>query len=178
MKKIVLCMVALLTLGMTAFAQGKGNKVLVAYFSATGTTERVAGMIAEATGGTLYEIEPTTAYTDADLNWRDDSSRSNKELDNPLSRPDVKSPKINIGDYEIVYLGFPIWRYITPRIINTFLECYDFTGKTVIPFATSGGSGISQAEKYLHETYPKIRWGKGKLLNNATKESIKRWINE
>lgn len=171
-------MAAILTLGMTAFAQGKENKVLVAYFSATGTTERVAGMIADATGGTLHKIEPATAYTAADLNWRDDSSRSNKELDNPQSRPTVKSPKINIDDYEIVYLGFPIWRYITPRIINTFLEGYDFTGKTIIPFATSGGSGISQAEKYLHETYPKIRWQTGKLLNRATKEDIKRWINK
>ena len=154
-------------------AQKQSNKTLVTYFSATGTTEKAAKLIVEVTGGTLYEIQPEKEYVTADLDWHDKSSRSSVEMTNAESRPALKSKPENLADYDIIYIGFPIWWNSAPRIINTFIESNDFAGKVVIPFATSGGSSISNAEKKLRETYPDMKWQKGQLLNGATKEDIK-----
>ena len=147
-------------------------KKLVAYFSAIGTTKRVAEMVAEAADADLYEIEPTVPYTKADLNWMDKKSRSSVEMNDPASRPEIAKQVENMDMYDTVLVGFPIWWYVEPKIIDTFLDSYDFAGKTVIPFATSGGSGIENVEKNLQKEYPNINWGKGKLLNG----SVKAWF--
>ena len=133
-------------------------------------------MVAKAAGADLYEIKPKTAYTKADLNWMDKKSRSSVEMADIKSRPALSSKPKNLADYNTVYIGFPIWWDLAPRIINTFIESCDLTGKTIIPFATSGGSSISNAEKELQKTYPTIKWQKGKLLNNASLEDVKQWI--
>ena len=142
-------------------------KTLVAYFSASGVTAGVAKEITRAMGADLYEIRPTVPYTGADLNWMDKKSRSSLEMNDPGSRPAISQPVENMGQYDRVILGFPIWWYVEPRIIDTFLESYDFSGKAVIPFATSGGSGISRAEQSLRAHCPGAIWMKGKLLNHA-----------
>ena len=160
MKRLTFFMVAIMALCLTAIAQKQSSKTLVAYFSATGTTEKAAKVVAEVTGGTLYEIQPAKKYTSADLDWHDKSSRS------------------SVADYDTVYIGFPIWWNLAPRIINTFIESGDFSGKTVILFATSGGSSISNSEKELQKTYSNLKWQKGKLLNGATKEDIKQWTKK
>ena len=154
------------------------KKVLVVYFSATGTTEKAAKLIVEVTGGTLYEIQPEKEYVTADLDWHDKSSRSSVEMSNAKSRPALKSKPENLADYDIIYIGFPIWWNSAPRIINTFIESDDFAGKTIIPFAPSGSSSISNAGKELQETYPGLKWQKGRLLNDATKEDIKKWTKK
>ena len=130
------------------------NKTLVAYFSASGVTARAAREIAEAVGADLYEICPAEPYTDADLNWTDKKSRSTVEMNDTACRPAIAEPVANMEQYDTVFLGFPIWWYVEPRIVDTFLESYDFSGKTVIPFATSGGSGIGKAEKSLQQHCP------------------------
>lgn len=139
---------------------------LVAYFSASGTTRRAANTLAGLTGADIYEIKPQIPYTSDDLNWNNKQSRSSVEMSNPASRPELADTSADISKYNTIYIGFPVWWYVAPTIINTFLESYDFTGKTVIPFATSGGSGIGNCEKNLHEQYPNIRWSLGKLLNS------------
>lgn len=154
----------------------KNDKVLVAYFSATGTTKKVAEKIASATGGTLFEIVPEKAYTTADLNWRDKTSRSSVEMNDSKSRPAVKGKVSGMENYTTIYLGFPIWWDEAPRIINTFIENNDLDDKAVIPFATSGGSGISNAEQELKKAYPEINWKDGKLLNRASEKDITEWI--
>ena len=176
MKRIVLIMTAIIMLCITVNAQEQSNKTLVVYFSATGTTEKAGKLIAEATSGTLYEIQPVKEYVAADLNWHNKSSRSSVEMADIKSRPALSSKPKNLTDYNTVYIGFPIWWDLAPRIINTFIESCDLTGKTIIPFATSGGSSISNAEKELQKTYPTIKWQKGKLLNNASLEDVKQWI--
>ncbi|WP_303014609.1 flavodoxin [uncultured Bacteroides sp.] len=180
MKRMALFVVAVLAVCIAVCAQKSGNsggkKVLVAYFSATGTTEKVARQLAEATGGVLCEIRPVKEYTSADLDWRNKSSRSSVEMADSKSRPAFSADLDNPAGYDTVYIGFPIWWNLAPRIINTFMESYDFTGKTLIPFATSGGSGISNAGKDLRKTYPDMKWQEGKLLNGATEEEIKEWI--
>ena len=140
------------------------NKTLVAYFSASGVTARE---IAEAVGADLYEICPAEPYTDADLNWTDKKSRSTVEMNDTACRPAIAEPVANMEQYDTVFLGFPIWWYVEPRIVDTFLESYDFSGKTVIPFATSGGSGIGKAEKSLQQHCPKASWKRGKLVNSG-----------
>ncbi len=120
------------------------GKVLVAYFSATGTTAKAAKRLADAVHGDLFEIRPAVPYTAADLDWTDKRSRSTVEMQNPASRPEIGSHVDNMAQYDTVFVGFPIWWYVAPTIINTFLEEYDFSGKTVIPFATSGGSGMGR----------------------------------
>ena len=152
------------------------SKKLVAYFSASGITRNVAKLVAEAAGADLYEITTKESYTKADLNWMDKKSRSSVEMADIKSRPALSSKPKNLADYNTVYIGFPIWWDLAPRIINTFIESCDLTGKTIIPFATSGGSSISNAEKELQKTYPTIKWQKGKLLNNASLEDVKQWI--
>ena len=120
-------------------------KTLVAYFSATGTTERAAKALADATGADLFEIEAAELYTAADLNWNNSSSRSSIEMNDDAARPAIAQTVSNMEEYETVFVGFPVWWYVEPRIIDTFLESYDFSGKTIIPFATSGGSGLGEA---------------------------------
>ena len=178
MKIKSMIMVVIMMLCITINAQEQSNKTLVAYFSATGTTEKAAKLIVEVTGGTLYEIQPEKEYVTADLDWHNKSSRSSVEMSNAKSRPTLKSKPENLADYDIIYIGFPIWWDSAPRIINTFIESGDFSGKTVILFATSGGSSISNSEKELQKTYSNLKWQKGKLLNGATKEDIKQWTKK
>ena len=115
------------------------SKKLVAYFSAGGTTKKAAERLAKATGADLFEIKLKVPYSSADLNWMDKKSRSSVEMSDPSSRPEIAEKIPHLADYDTVFLGFPIWWYVAPRIINTFVESYDFTGKTLVPFATSGG---------------------------------------
>ena len=147
------------------------SKRLVAYFSCTGTTAKVAETLAESIGADIFEIEPAVPYTAADLDWRDNTSRSSVEMNDPHSRPAVASKRDNMADYDTVLVGFPIWWYVAPTIVNTFLEKYDFSGKTVISFATSGGSSIANSVKQLKKLYPKIVWGESQLLNGSGKEA-------
>ena len=148
------------------------SKVLVTYFSASGVTAKTANKLAKEVDGDLFEIEPKEKYTSADLNWMDKKSRSSVEMNDPASRPEIAKQVENMDMYDTVLLGFPIGWYVEPKIIDTFLDSYDFAGKTVIPFATSGGSGIENVEKNLQKEYPNINWGKGKLLNG----SVKAWF--
>lgn len=178
MKRIGLFMAAIMMVCMAVNAQKQSNKTLVAYFSATGTTEKAAKQVAEVTGGTLYEIQPAKKYTAADLDWHDKASRSSVEMADAQSRPALSSRPKELTDYDTVYIGFPIWWNLAPRIINSFIESGDFTGKTIIPFATSGSSSISNAEQELQKAYPALKWQKGRLLNGATKEEIKKWTNK
>lgn len=127
-------------------------KKLVAYFSASGTTKRVAEMVAEAADADLYEIEPTVPYTKADLNWMDKNSRSSIEMKDKTSRPEIKPTDAKVADYDEIFIGFPIWWYVAPTIINTFLEAYDFSGKKITLFATSGGSGFGK--QFRNYSYP------------------------
>ena len=175
MKKLALAM-AVMALTLSACGQKNNMKTLVAYFSATGTTETVARDLAQAAGATLYEIKPEVPYTEADLDWRDTTSRSTLEMQDKSSRPAIVQDLKDAGSYDIIYIGFPIWWYTAPTIINTFIEAYDFKGKTVIFFATSGGSGIEGADKQFHEQYPDLRWKAGKLLNGASKADMKAWV--
>ena len=153
------------------------QKTLVAYFSATGTTEAVAERLASVTGGDLWEIEPAEPYTSADLDWTNDNSRSSVEMRDLSSRPAIKQTCGAIASYDTVYIGFPIWWYTAPTIINTFVESHDLTGKTLIIFATSGGSSIDRSLRDLRASYPKLNWKTGKLLNRATETSIRQWVN-
>lgn len=128
------------------------SKKLVAYFSASGTTKRVAEDLARAAGADIYEIEPEVPYTKADLNWMDKQARSTIEMNDHGSRPAIKDTDAKIPEYDTVFVGFPVWWYIAPTIINTFLEKYDFSGKTIILFATSGGSGFGKAVENLRSS--------------------------
>ena len=143
------------------------SKTLVAYFSASGVTARVAKEMAESVGADLYEIRPAEPYTSADLNWMDKKSRSTVEMNDPASRPAIAEPVQDMAQYDTVFVGFPVWWYVEPRIVDTFLESYDFSGKTLIPFATSGGSGIAQAERSLKEHCPAAAWKSGRLLHRG-----------
>ena len=144
------------------------SKTLVAYFSASGVTARAAKQIAEAVGADLYEIRPAEPYTSADLNWMDQSSRSTREMNDPACRPAIGSPVENMAQYDTVFVGFPIWWGVEPRVVDTFLESRDLTGKTVIPFATSGGSGMPYAQRHLQGLYPALRWEQGELVTART----------
>lgn len=154
------------------------KKILVAYFSASKTTEHAAKEIAQAVGADLYEICPDKAYTAADLNWNDKKSRSTVEMNDPACRPKIAGTVEHMEQYDTVLIGFPIWWYVEPRIVDTFLESYDFSGKTVIPFATSGGSGIGGAEKSLREHCPKANWKPGKLVNSKAAAWAKSALGE
>ena len=152
------------------------GKKLVAYFSASGTTKKVAENIAGAAGADLYEIAPKVPYTDADLNWMDKKSRSSVEMNDKKYRPELAGRDARIDQYDEIIIGFPIWWYVAPTIINTFLESYDFSGKTVIPFATSGGSGFGETAKRLR-TSCAAQFVPGKMLNGAlTKEALQQWV--
>ena len=177
MKKILFACAALL-LTLTACGQNtkKEMKTLVAYFSATGTTAAVAQDLAEVTGGTLYEIKPEVKYTAADLDWRDKASRSSVEMQDKASRPAIVKDLKDADSYDVVYLGFPVWWYTAPTLINTFIEAYGFQGKTVIFFATSGGSTIDKANEEFKAQYPEINWKAGKTLNQASQAEIADWV--
>ena len=151
-------------------------KKLVAYFSAIGTTKRVAEMVAEAADADLYEIEPTVPYTKADLNWMDKNSRSSIEMKDKTSRPEIKPTDAKVADYDEILIGFPIWWYVAPTIVNTFLEAYDFSGKKIVLFATSGGSGFGNTVKELQPSAPDAVITEGSLLNRGTKKEISEWV--
>lgn len=147
------------------------SKTLVAYFSASGVTAKVAKIIADTVDGDLYEIAPAVPYTDADLNWMDKKSRSTIEMNDPASRPEIATTVDNMEQYDRILVGFPVWWYVEPRIIDTFLDAYDIAGKTIIPFATSGGSTIDKSEKSLAGKYPQAKWEAGKLVSAGTAKS-------
>ena len=151
-------------------------KQLVAYFSASGTTKKTAEMVAEAAGADLYEITPKVAYTKADLDWMDKKSRSSVEMKDKKFRPEIITKDIEMSDYDEIILGFPIWWYVAPTIINTFLEAYDFSGKKITLFATSGGSGFGNTISELKPSAPNADIVEGKLLNNANKQEIENWL--
>ena len=142
------------------------SKKLVAYFSASGVTKKVALRLAQEELAELFEICPKIEYTSADLNWMDDNSRSSLEMKAQSCRPEILNKLVNLDQYEIIYLGFPIWWYVEPRIIDTFLESYNFSKKQIVPFATSGGSGISNVVENLKAHYPELNFADGRLLNN------------
>lgn len=151
------------------------RKILVAYFSAGGTTARTAKNLAEAVGADLYEIRPAVPYTSADLDWTDKKSRSSVEMNNRSGRPALADTDADIAAYDTVFVGFPIWWYVAPAIINTFLESYDFSGRTIIPFATSGGSGMGKTNEGLEKSCPGAKLKAGKLLNRVTGAELKTW---
>ena len=141
------------------------SKKLVTYFSASGTTAAVAENLAKAAGADLYEIKPAVAYTRADLNWQDKNSRSSVEMRDKSSRPELADTNANIAEYDTIFVGFPVWWYVAPTIINSFLEAYDFSGKKVVLFATSGGSGFGKAVSSLQPSAPKAEIVEGEILN-------------
>ncbi|MBT9692286.1 flavodoxin [Eubacterium ventriosum] len=143
-------------------------KKLVAYFSASGTTKKTAELLAEAAGADLYEITPKVAYTKADLNWMDKKSRSSVEMNDKKFRPEIEDKDANIAEYDEIILGFPIWWYVAPTIVNTFLEKFDFSGKKVVLFATSGGSGFGNTVKELQPSALNTEIVEGKILNSKS----------
>lgn len=154
------------------------SKKLVAYFSASGVTAKVAELLADAAGADMYQIEPAVEYTQADLNWMDKTSRSSVEMNDKKFRPEIADTDAKIRDYNTIFLGFPIWWYVAPTIINTFLEKYDFSGKKIILFATSGGSGFGKTVEELEVSVSgDAQIIEGKLLNGAqTLESVSAWV--
>ncbi len=152
------------------------TKTLVAYFSATGTTMEAATRLAQVAGADLHEIVPERLYTAADLNWNDKSSRSSVEMADKSSRPAIANRVENMAQYDTVFVGFPIWWYIAPTIINTFLEQYDLAGKTIVPFFTSGGSGAGETLKYLKPSAPDAHWVNPKSVNYMSDAEMKAWV--
>lgn len=155
------------------------KKILVAYFSASGVTAKAAWKLAEAAGADLFEIRPEVPYTSADLNWMDKKSRSSVEMNDPSSRPAIAERLPDMEKYDVIFVGFPIWWYVAPTIINTFLESYDFSGKTIIPFATSGGSGLGRTNDKLKPSCPGAILLNGRLLNGGISEdTLKKWVED
>lgn len=151
-------------------------KELVAYFSATGTTERVARDLAAATGADLFQIAPATPYTRADIDWRDKGSRSSVEMNDETCRPAIAGAVENMAAYDVVYVGFPVWWYVEPRIVDTFLESYDFAGKLIVPFATSGGSGLGKAPQRMQTLAPGAQVRQGAVLKGSpSKAKLASW---
>ena len=175
-----------LSMATTTFAQSaktmdkkeSNPKILVAYFSATGTTARAARTVANISGGELYTITPEKPYTDADLNWNNKKSRSSVEMNNPKARPALGGKKLDISNYDVIFIGYPIWWNLAPRIINTFIESQEWKGKIIIPFATSGSSSITNSVAQLKQSYPDFDWKEGKLLNRADENIIHTWIQK
>lgn len=154
------------------------SKKLVAYFSASGVTQKAAERIAKISGSDLFEIKPSVPYTKKDLDWTNKNSRSSVEMKNPDSRPEIANRIPNINEYDTIFIGFPIWWYVAPTIIDTFIESYDFSGKIIIPFATSGGSGFGKTVEILKALASKeAKWKDGKLMNNISETELKNWIN-
>lgn len=147
-------------------------KKLVAYFSATGTTRKAAERLAKAVGADLFEIKPAVPYTHADLNWHNSHSRSSVEMNDPASRPEIAERFDRMDEYDVVYIGFPIWWYVAPTIINTFVESYDFSGKTILPFATSGGSGMGKTVEVLKPLSPKANRKPSVMVNRMSDSEL------
>ncbi len=153
------------------------SKKLVAYFSASGVTRNAAQALAKAAGADLFEIKPLVPYSRTDLDWTNKESRSSVEMNNPDSRPEIAEKLTNMEEYDTVFIGFPIWWYVAPTIINTFLESYNFSGKTIIPFATSGGSGLGKTVERLKPLCsPTATWLDGKTLNRTSEQDLKDWV--
>lgn len=188
MHKLLLILLSTIGMGLTTatYAQQKqtmnnkqsNHKVLVTYFSATGTTARAAEKLASVTGGELYAITPAKPYTSADLNWNNKQSRSSVEMHDEKARPELGGKKLDVAGYDIIFIGYPIWWDLAPRVVNTFIEKYDLKGKTVIPFATSGGSSIANSAAVLKKSYPALNWKEGQLLNRADENTIRKWIDK
>ena len=184
MYKGLLVLLSVVGMATATFAQQKQDmnsmqsthKVLVAYFSATGVTAQAAQKVADATGGEVYAITPAKPYTDADLDWRDKQSRSSVEMNDPKARPALGGKRLDVSDYDVIFIGYPIWWDQAPRLINTFIESHNLKGKTVIPFATSGGSTISGSAATLNRSYPALEWKDGCLLNRADEKTVRTWI--
>lgn len=185
MYKCLLVLLSVVNMATATFAQQKqdmnskqsNHKVLVAYFSVTGTTTRAAQKVADATGGELYVVTPAQPYENADLDWNDKQSRSSVEMNNLKARPALGGKRLDVADYDAVFIGYPIWWNLAPRIINTFIENLDLKGKTVIPFATSGSSSIANSVAMLKRSYPALIWKEGRLLNRADEQTIRTWID-
>lgn len=155
------------------------KKVLIAYFSASGVTAKAAAKLSKAAGADLFEIVPEQPYTKADLNWQNKNSRSSVEMNDRSSRPAIKSRVENMEQYDVVFVGFPVWWYREPSIIDTFMESYDFSGKTVVPFCTSGGSGLGSTSQNLQALAKGAKVIEGKKLSFMTTEgSLKKWVEE
>ena len=153
------------------------SRKLVAFFSASGVTAALAQRLSRAAGADLFEIKPTVPYTSADLDWTNASSRSSVEMKNPASRPEIAEKLPSMADYDVVFLGFPIWWYVAPTIINTFLESYDFSGKTIVLFATSGGSPMGRTLEILRPLCnASVKWLPAKMLNGATDSDLNAWL--
>ena len=181
MKKGIIILAAILSFSLTACSQGndkkneqttqtetkenKEMKTLIVYFSATGNTKAAAQKLAKEFNADLYEITPEVPYTAADLDWRDKSSRSTIEMQDKTSRPAIKGRCENIAEYDVVWIGFPVWWYTAPTIVNTFIEAHDLSGKTLNVFATSGGSDVKDSYNDLKKTYPQYTWGESRLMN-------------
>lgn len=158
--------------------EAQESSILVAYFSATNTTEGVAKDIADGLNADLYEIVPEEPYTDADLDYNDNNSRSTIEMNDPNARPAISGSVENMEQYDIVFIGYPIWWGEAPRIVSTFMESYDFSGKTIVPFCTSGGSGVGSSADNLEQLTSDAQWMEGKRLNgNDSQDTIMEWVN-
>lgn len=155
------------------------KKVLVACFSASGVTKQVGEEIARIAGGVFFEIVPKEVYTSDDLNWMNKKSRSSVEMNDPSVRPEIARTVADMDAYDTVIVGFPIWWGVAPRIIETFLESYDFSGKTIVPFCTSGGSGVGRSDVALHKNVvSNAKWEKGREINRPNESEIKKWLAE
>ena len=155
------------------------ERVLVAVFSASGVTKKVGEEIARIAGGDFYEIVPKEKYTSADLNWTDRNSRSTLEMKDPKARPEIAGAPVDMSAYDTVVLGYPIWWGVAPRIIDTFLESYDFSGKKIIPFCTSGGSGLGRSDQKLHQDVSgDVKWEKGVQINRPNEAEIRRLLEK
>lgn len=150
-------------------------KALVAFFSASGVTRQLAERIARVADAEIYEIEPEQKYTKADLDWTNKQSRSSVEMQDRTYRPPIRKKDLDLSKYDMIFIGFPIWWYTCPTIVNTFMETFDFNGKTLVPFATSGVSGIEKACSDLKSTYPLVNWREGRLFSMVSDEELESW---
>ena len=181
MNKLLTAIAMAVCVSLTACAQKKAeggaqpHKVLVAYFSATGMTARAAETVARVTGGDLLAIESAEAYTAADLDWNDDTSRSTREMKDASARPALKATDKDLTAYDVVFIGYPIWWGEAPRVVNSFVEAHDLKGKRLVPFATSGGSGVGESVEALRKAYPGLTWEDGRLLNGAAEADVRSW---
>lgn len=186
MNKLLCLLVLVVSMATATFAKSEkamnknelNQKILVAYFSATGNTARVAHKIASLSGGDLYAISPVQPYNAADLNWHNEKSRSSVEMSNPNIRPILGGKKLDISSYNVIFIGYPIWWNLAPRIIQSFIETYDCKDKIIVPFATSGSSDISNSVAQLKLNYPDLNWKEGKLLNRFDDGIVSEWINK
>lgn len=183
MRVFLLSLLALALSNLNVFSQNhttkkmnSTQKALVVYFSASGVTRAAAERLAKAADADLHEIVPETPYTDADLNWNDANSRSSKEMNPPTSRPAIKGKLANVDQYETIYIGFPIWWYTAPTIINTFIEQTDLKGKRLVVFATSGGSSSAKATEDLKKAYPALTFQDGGVLNSRSQADAEKLV--